>query len=1457
MMKRIALLLIVVALSLGAQAYTTIAGFYGETWLDHVDEDGFGGGNFGNGTQGNPYQIRSAGQLAFLARAVNRGSTFENTYFVIAADIDLDYAPNGSKLVWVPIGCSTKPEQDEGADCRVFKGTLTNGTNPATGKPYEIRGMTIRAYSTETTTCFGLFGVLRGTVDGLVVRGANIFVDQTTDEYHAGIVCGHLGKGFPATVSSRQGTIRNCTVEQAVIEAASGNDDTCIGGLVGCATLDITELSHNLAKSTMRLSGPMLAGGVAGMTGWETIDCHAVIDMTVGNGSDEDCFVGGVVGYSLNAPTGNTINNKVKCCTSSGEIRGDGSVVTMGGVIGYADNLLEMGGCTTCIALSGGHTIGGLIGHAYSAGGGDYMVVDQCYSSSYVDGSRATYAGGLFGYVEFGPSAGDRNITPTDNLRFSTFAGTMKQPVSATAKYGSIVGYETDYDASTSLAFGQFRRDYRQCGLQTNGMGWADNGAELAVATYFTPRPVDGDFRYDDNAMIANRYMQSYYGTDLFYQDNMRLAGIPFNVTSDGKAFFDLWDTTVDFRIGTFKNRSTAEPVATFAVPTPPACVEVVDDIVRVLDPGEADVIVNYNGLQRKVHLTLTYGLPWDGTSTPQINYTDYFAGGDGTAANPYVIHNVKELCRVLFNRQELYSEVGMSLPDEYLYNVEGKHYILANDLFINTHLLGEDEQPKADAQPWYTYPWHATLHGNGKTIYGLYLDRSDLAEGASYGLFTTMDGTVTDLAVVDSYVRLGSTATDVSGGLLCGKLNGGTVERCMTHGVVQVDGYAGGLCGQAASGSGSISDCFASVHVGWVGHSSLFHGAGITYTAPETMRRCVSVGKVENSNTVYGLTQTAAACTDCWFDRQMISADNTSTGSTYTKDMVSGQIMTNASAWQNGENRYPMLKQFAQTSYGDLLSMAVRFADGDRAGRVTEIFEFPTENVRWRARSGAAYLDVVNECGAAAPNGQTGGETEHLLAEPLSVKSQCTKALRALAVNVHADKAGIAFEDDHAAAAARTAFDANGDGLVTLREAYAAVPAQFATFNTAAADVETFPEFRFFGGVTTLSSGMVSGLSKLRALTLPQALTTIGTNAFNGCTSLEEIELPYLFGTLHEGAFYGSGIRDILVDEKNPLCRSIDGALYLDNTLYPGKVDLMAYPPGRGEEDATLSVSLKTILPYAIYKVPHLKNLYIDNCLPEGEMAVLEENGIVHEEAGDLIHVYVNDGSFHSQLFQDYYNDASWGEYDDAGCLGIYYPLNITSALWGTLYIDFPTQLPEGLTAYVADVPDESEGIVVLHSIGRLIPPSTPVAIKAEAAGLYHLYKYNGTLPIVNKYDNQFVGSYIGQDDQWGVPVYQEDAAEGNLLTLGRSGGVVGFYKYNGAVIPPYRAYLTRSNLIGVSHIRFGASFEDELDGIADTPGTATVTSSAWHALDGRRLTEQPSRQGIYIVNGKKIVIK
>ena len=52
-----------------------------------------------------------------------------------------------------------------------------------------------------------------------------------------------------------------------------------------------------------------------------------------------------------------------------------------------------------------------------------------------------------------------------------------------------------------------------------------------------------------------------------------------------------------------------------------------------------------------------------------------------------------------------------------------------------------------------------------------------------------------------------------------------------------------------------------------------------------------------------------------------------------------------------------------------------------------------------------------------------------------------------------------------------------------------------------------------------------------------------------------------------------------------------------------------------------------------------------------------------------------------------------------------------------------------------------------------------------------------------------------------------------------------------------------------------FVLNFGDESTGITTT--NDTNSDNAWFTLDGRKLSQKPSQHGIYIKNGKKVVIK
>lgn len=97
----------------------------------------------GEGTQDSPYLVETAEDLAFLAKSVNEGNSYDGKYIIQTADIDL-----GGKE-WTPIGFQDiNDAKTDGKAAAPFSGVYS-------GLGHKVTGLSI---TEETTNHLGLFG---------------------------------------------------------------------------------------------------------------------------------------------------------------------------------------------------------------------------------------------------------------------------------------------------------------------------------------------------------------------------------------------------------------------------------------------------------------------------------------------------------------------------------------------------------------------------------------------------------------------------------------------------------------------------------------------------------------------------------------------------------------------------------------------------------------------------------------------------------------------------------------------------------------------------------------------------------------------------------------------------------------------------------------------------------------------------------------------------------------------------------------------------------------------------------------------------------------------------------------------------------------------------------------------------------------------------------------------------
>ena len=136
-----------------------------------------------------------------------------------------------------------------------------------------------------------------------------------------------------------------------------------------------------------------------------------------------------------------------------------------------------------------------------------------------------------------------------------------------------------------------------------------------------------------------------------------------------------------------------------------------------------------------------TVGEAWSG------NVATAYAGGDGTAENPYLIATAEQLARCVAS------------------HAHGKHYKLVADIYLND-VNSQYWDLKVGCLEWYTsknaswglFKNNGSFDGDGYVVYGLYYERTgyfELGMGAYLGLFPTVSqkALIQNVAISQAYV--------------------------------------------------------------------------------------------------------------------------------------------------------------------------------------------------------------------------------------------------------------------------------------------------------------------------------------------------------------------------------------------------------------------------------------------------------------------------------------------------------------------------------------------------------------------------------------------------------------------------------------------------------------------------------------------------------------------------------
>ena len=316
-----------------------------DTWDGTTIADKFAAGD---GTQGNPFQIETAAQLAYFAKTVNEGEAYLHKYIVLTADIDL------ANKEWTPIGNYSNP----------FKGNFNGDNHTVTGM--QISGELDRV---------GLFGeCIKFNVNSAI---KNITVKDSG-------ICGINFVG--AIVGYAEGiNIENC---RSIGNTINGKTD--VGGICGkIGGYSVGKVSQ--CYNSSKVTGRVRVGGIAGMGGIAENCLNTGEIMIIDKAYQSAC--GGIFGIFDDT----TASASITACVNLGKVSGGES---FGGIVGRTDSE-STGHISNCYynmdAITGGFDAGTALTAGQLCGALPEGLDSTSWKEGSVDTSTAKATQGRFG----------------------------------------------------------------------------------------------------------------------------------------------------------------------------------------------------------------------------------------------------------------------------------------------------------------------------------------------------------------------------------------------------------------------------------------------------------------------------------------------------------------------------------------------------------------------------------------------------------------------------------------------------------------------------------------------------------------------------------------------------------------------------------------------------------------------------------------------------------------------------------------------------------------------------------------------------------------------------------------------------------------------------------------------------------------------------------------------------
>lgn len=193
----------------------------------------------------------------------------------------------------------------------------------------------------------------------------------------------------------------------------------------------------------------------------------------------------------------------------------------------------------------------------------------------------------------------------------------------------------------------------------------------------------------------------------------------------------------------------------------------------------------------------------------------------------------------------------------------------------------------------------------------------------------------------------------------------------------------------------------------------------------------------------------------------------------------------------------------------------------------------------------------------------------------------------------------------------------------------------------------------------------------------------------------------------------------------------------------------------------------------------------------------------------------------------------------------------------YGSVNLPYDVLLPVGAKAYAVTATSAKDNKATLAQIataGEVVAANTPMLIR-RTDNTHTLFALNAGAGAAKKAtSNLLKGTY-------GTPINNQS----NYYVLGINNtavspsirGKLGFWRSSNSKIGIWRAYIDLGSAATANAKGFVLSFDnDSPTGISQIENVGDSIHTPWYTLDGRQSGTKPSQRGIYIHDGKKVII-